>query len=262
LETITTSKPVQPREETPISSKKQPIPPPSHPRQYRAIGLIQGQYTPLNDQPLTKGKLMTNDGTTIDAVILGKVISLIKNHVDFSQSYLWVVYPRTRPESDHLHTQIVGIWQPQIQDSLESNSEGNLQLIKNKSGYFSIRGEVVHYNEEEKKVVVKIRQAPKIEGEKPKFFKLELLGQLKDKIVGYFWDFEVQLKGKTFLIETATNMGRILPQKKQFNKLKNKQDFKVKKAENSDHSINNKGGVTNSKLSSKVNPLERPKRKI
>jgi hypothetical protein len=262
LETITNFNPIPISEETPVSPRKQPIPPPSHPRQYRAIGLIQGVYTPSEAQQITRGKLVTSEGLTIDAVILGKVISLIKNHVDFTQSYLWVVYPRTREENELLHAQIVGIWEPQIltNNSLDSGNEGDNNQAQ--SGYFSIRGEVVYHSPEKKKIIVKIRQSPKKKQDKPSFFKLELKGTIEEKGFGHFWDFQVYLEGTTFLIQKATNMGRLLPQKKQFSQFKNnkkegdKMSIKEGKSQISRPLLPNKP-----EKSFKPNPIERPKKK-
>lgn len=260
METIITSNPVQSTEEINISSRQQPIPPPSHPRQYRAIGLIYAQYTPLETHLITRGKLVTSEEITIDAVILGRVISIIKNHVDLNRSHLWVVYPRTRPENDHLHAQIVGIWEPQNLDKSELNVETNDEIRTNKSGYFSIRGEVIYHSEETKKVIVKIRQSPKNQNEKPIFFKLELSGTLPEKGAGYFWDFQVKLEGTTLIIQTATNMGRLLPQKKttpKFNQKKESEGSVTKRKSN----MSIRPEKTLDKPPSKLNPLERPKRK-
>lgn len=87
-----------------------PVPPPSEPMQYRAIGLVRGRYVPSEEQ-FTQGKVLAADGTEIDAVLLGRVMSLIRNHVDLERDHLWVAYPRTRTED--LHVQIVGIWEPE-----------------------------------------------------------------------------------------------------------------------------------------------------
>ncbi|MGK7888066.1 MAG: hypothetical protein AB4042_01950 [Leptolyngbyaceae cyanobacterium] len=94
-----------------VISHQLPIPPASEPMQYRAIGLIQGTYVP-SDEQFTRGTLMTEDDQPIDAVLLGRVMSLVKKHVDLTAPHLWVVYPRTRPKNEHLHAQIVGIWEP------------------------------------------------------------------------------------------------------------------------------------------------------
>ena len=92
--------------------RQQPIPPPSEPKQYRAIGLVRGRYTP-SDEQFTRGAMLTSDGTEVEAVLLGRVMSLVRNHLDLEQQHLWVVYPRTREMRQDLHVQIVGVWEPE-----------------------------------------------------------------------------------------------------------------------------------------------------
>ena len=190
---------------TPAEVKRQqPIPPPSHLRQYRAIGLVYGHYQRSEEQ-LTKGNILTADGTLIDSVILGRVISLVKNHLDLEKPHLWVVYPRTRQENDALHVQIVGVWEPA---TLKKEDDREIEpLLASTPGYFSIRGEVIFTERENQAVVVKIRQMPKTEAEKPKFFKLKLRGTLPSKPVSRFWDFQVQLKGDALTILEGLDLG-------------------------------------------------------
>ncbi|HEY9625755.1 MAG TPA: hypothetical protein V6C84_00500 [Coleofasciculaceae cyanobacterium] len=110
-ETVTQEIVVQePQKSTVI--RQQPIPPASEPMQYRAIGLVRGKYAPSEEQ-FTRGFLITDDGVAIDAVLLGRVMSLVKKHLDLEQSHLWVVYPRTREKEYDLHVQIVGVWEPE-----------------------------------------------------------------------------------------------------------------------------------------------------
>ncbi len=92
--------------------RQQPIPPASEPMQYRAIGLVHGKYIASEEQ-FTRGQMITDEGLTLDAVLLGRVMSLVKKHLDLEQSHLWVVYPRTRNNDDQLHVQIVGVWEPE-----------------------------------------------------------------------------------------------------------------------------------------------------
>ena len=215
----------------PDVQRQQPIPPPSEPMQYRAIGLIRGQYMPSADQ-LTRGTLLAADGTLIDAVLLGRVMSLVKNHLSLDQPHLWVVYPRSRQEDGNLHVQIVGVWEPEklnqpastppssIEDVLESSEtekvidepESDSSSVLN-DGYFSIRGEVIYQSREQEQVIVKIKQSPRKESEKIKFFKLKLKGSLGDRVVGHFWDLHIQLQGNTLLIQEANNIG-LMPLKK------------------------------------------------
>jgi hypothetical protein len=102
----------QAAEDIPSVMRQHPIPPPSEPRQYRAVGLVRGRYTQSEEQ-FTRGMLIAADGTAIDAVLLGRVMSLVKNHLDLEQEHLWVVYPRTRQEDGNLHAQIMGVWEPE-----------------------------------------------------------------------------------------------------------------------------------------------------
>jgi hypothetical protein len=91
--------------------------------QYRAIGLIRGKYV-ASDEQFTRGSIFTDDGYEIGAVLLGRVMSLVKKHVDLEQPHLWVVYPRTREKGDgDLHVQIVGVWEPENLNRMMEASE-------------------------------------------------------------------------------------------------------------------------------------------
>lgn len=208
--------------ESPKTSRHQPIPPPSEPRQYRAIGLVRGQYAPSIDQ-ITRGALMaTSDGTPINAVLLGRVMSLVKNHIDLQQTHLWVVYPRTGQQDGNLHVQIVGVWEPETLNeadegasSEEKATEAASTEIDVEDNYFSIRGEAIFADREQGYLVVKIKQAPRKQGEKPKFFKLKLVGTLPGKPVGHFWEFHVCRQGNDLVIQECHDMGE-LPVRKPF----------------------------------------------
>jgi hypothetical protein len=200
-----------------------PIPPASEPLQYRAIGLILGKYVPSIEE-FNQGVMLADDGATIDAVILGRIMSLIKNHLDLEKSHLWVVYPRIRKEDNKLHAQIMGIWDPQLviksvnnsidtdnpiatspddtvaptadsTASVESMSDlrtiPSIETLGIPDSYFSIRGEVIYQSRETKEIFVKIRQSPKKKTEEERYFKIRLIGDLPQKLVGNFWDFDV-----------------------------------------------------------------------
>ena len=196
------------------TERKQPIPPPSHPRQYRAIGLIQAKYQQSAEQ-MTQGTLITTDGAEIEAVLLGRIISLIKNHLDLEQEHLWVVYPRTKMQEDRLHAQIVGVWEP---ETLSQSEEERANSVEAEHGYFSIRGEVIFYSTEEEIIIVKIKQFPRKEGDKPKFFKLKLKGVLSEKPLKRFWDLKVRLEGEDLIIEEGTDLGFAQKRKPKFKK--------------------------------------------
>ncbi len=185
----------------------QPIPRPSHPKQYRAIGLIRGKYQHIQGE-LTRGSLIIDRDHVIDAVLLGRIISLVKNHVDLDREHLWVVYPHTKQDTDEFHAQILGLWEPEnLKKNLVSDSASELKL---QNGYFSIRGEVIFYSQEEGKVIVKIMQAPRKASDKTKFFKLKLKGKISHQPIGHFFNFDVALENNILVIKQANDLG-LLP---------------------------------------------------
>lgn len=234
-------------------ARQQPIPPPSEPMQYRAIGLVRGRYVPTSEQ-FTQGALVTPDNIELDAVLLGRIMSLVKNHLDLEKDHLWVVYPRTRQENDNLHLQIVGVWEPEKlavnrqpneespestqtdtaigrspssgkskdDESSPTSKEQAEELTPSSEipdGGFSVRGEVVYQSFDAGNLVVKIKQAPRKTDDKPKYFKLKLTGKLETKAVGKFWDFQVQREADLLIIEKAELIAD-LPKKRRppFNK--------------------------------------------
>jgi hypothetical protein len=182
-------------------------------------------------EQLTRGTLLASDGTLIDAVLLGRVMSLVKNHLELDQAHLWVVYPRSRQEDGNLHVQIVGVWEPEKLQTKATERPSTGETPENpevetspdvpepeplpilNDGYFSIRGEVIYQSRDEERLVVKIKQSPRKESEKTKFFKLKLQGFLGDKVIGHFWDFHVQLQANNLAIQEANDIG-LMPAKK------------------------------------------------
>lgn len=217
-----------------------PIAPPSEPMQYRAIGLVRGTYTPTEADQLNRGNLVTEEGCVVDSVLLGRVTSLVKKHLDLTVPHLWVVYPRTRRESDtseeqDLHFQIVGVWEPETlglpgespkgdNPDSEASTEAETPspvapaLIPETpvvdENYFSIRGEVVKHEPEEELITVKILQGIKRTPGGAKSFKLTLQGQIEGRTVGYFWDFQVKRDAKILAVESASVVGIVPPKKR------------------------------------------------
>ncbi|ARV62107.1 hypothetical protein BZZ01_28860 [Nostocales cyanobacterium HT-58-2] len=203
-----------------LANRQQPIPPPSEPMQYRAIGLVRGRYLASSEQ-FTQGSMLTTDGAQLDAVLLGRIMSLVKNHLDLEKEHLWVVYPRTRQENDKLHLQIVGVWEPEnlakhqtadneqdfdSQDLLTTANGSPSALVPSSElpdGSFSVRGEVVYQSFEGEHLVIKIKQAARKQDDKPKYFKLKIKGKLEAKAVGKFWDLQVQREGDELVVESG-----------------------------------------------------------
>lgn len=191
----------------------EPIPTPEEPLQYRAIGLLKGKYVPRDE--ITQGLLLTDDGTVIEAVVLGKLLGLVKSRINLEQSHLWVVYPRTRDEGP-LHVQLAGIWEPET-----LHPDKPAPTLEQKPDYFSVQGEVIFQNQEENWVVAKIIQKPRTEGEKQTYFKLKLFGTLPEKPVKNFWKLNVQREGNSLTIldsERIAYLGKKKPKKKQTKK--------------------------------------------
>ncbi len=203
----------------------QPIPPPSEQMQYRAIGLVRGRYI-ASDEQFTQGMLIAEDGTNVSAVLLGRIISLLKNHIDLAQEHLWVVYPRTGQKEDNLHLQIVGVWEPEKltpqpqsdRPAAEVSPAPGLEQEEVINNYFSVRGEVVYQSSAEGHFVVKIRQVSRTESDKPKYFKLKILGDLETKAVGQFWDLQVERKGETLVLAKGESIAPLPPSKPKLRK--------------------------------------------
>jgi hypothetical protein len=205
----------------PLSLLQRPIPAPSEPMQYRAIGLVRGTYTPSEEQ-FTRGNLKTDDGSDVEAVLLGRVMSLVKNHLALDKEHLWVVYPRTREKEGTLHLQVVGVWEPEnLNQTPKTDEDGNIEpdqvayqpAAEIAGDQFSIRGEIIYYSEEEKKTVVKIKQTvrKKQQPEESKAFKLNLEGVLSGpKTIGYFWDMDIGREGQALVIKSS-NLIAIVP---------------------------------------------------
>ena len=177
-----------------------PIPLVTDPLQYRAIGMVRGIYKPQDDENFTRGTLIDPKGNEIDSVLLGRVITLIRNHVSLEKPHLWVVYPRCR-NNQNLHLQITGIWEPSTlkKDLIEQDGFNEASLSKVDSDdllegddYFSIRGELVFTKPEEKEVVIKIRQKPRNQSKKALPFKVKLKGEVPVNYLKHFVSLNVR----------------------------------------------------------------------
>ena len=128
-----------------------PISPVTEPLQYRAIGVVRGIYRPESDDQLTRGVLIDSDGVELEAVVLGRMLTLMRRHLDMTKPHLWVVYPRCR-EKEQLHLQIAGIWEP----STLASSDDSADQLPEGDDFFSIRGELIFTKPDIKELVVKL----------------------------------------------------------------------------------------------------------
>ena len=67
---------------------KNPIPKVTNQLQYRAIGIINGKFSPNEGDRLNRGFLVDNKGEKIETVVLGKALSLLKKHIDLKKKLL------------------------------------------------------------------------------------------------------------------------------------------------------------------------------
>ena len=174
---------------------KNPIPKVTNKLQYRAIGIVNGKFVPHSSEQINRGFITDNKGEKIETVVLGKALSLLKKHIDLEKSYFWVVYPKNK-NSQNLHLQVSGIWDPyQLNDLPNDSSKANfselLEELDLKDNYFSIRGELVFVNTQKKEVVIKICSASKLRNFKNKNFKLVLKGELSLELLNSFVSLDV-----------------------------------------------------------------------
>ena len=180
---------------------KNPIPQVTDPLQYRAIGIVNGKFTPHDSEQLNKGLITDNEGEKIETVILGKALSLLKKHIDLNKNYYWVVYPKNK-NTQNLHLQVAGIWDPvQLNDLTNNSSKINfsklLEELDLKDNYFSVRGELVFVNKPKKEIVIKICSTSKSKIVKNKNFKLNIKGELSLELLNNFVSLDVNRDGNS-----------------------------------------------------------------
>ena len=178
---------------------KNPIPQVTNKLQYRAIGIINGKYTPHDIEQLNRGFLIDDKGEKIETVVLGKALSILKKHIDLKKSYYWVVYPKNK-NTQNLHLQVAGIWDPyQLNDFPNNSSKTNFsKLLKEldlKDNYFSVRGELVFVNTQKKELVIKINSVSKLKNLKNKNFKLVIKGELSLELLNSFVSLDINRDG-------------------------------------------------------------------
>jgi len=164
----------------------QPIPPPSEPMQYRDYGSwsLQRQRRTIYPRYVGGNRWDRNHPSQP-----GSDHEFGQESPNLEQEHLWwsihVLGNKT------LHLQIVGVWEPEklsrdlpaTETSAKDEQVGSEQFVHElehpsseiEDGYFSIRGEIVYQSASDKHFVVKIKQAPRKDSDKPKYFKLNLL---------------------------------------------------------------------------------------
>jgi hypothetical protein len=178
-----------------------PISPVSEPQQYRAIGLVRGVFEPQDKDQLTRGRLTTSDGSNLEAVVLGRLLTLMRRHLDISQPHLWVVYPRSRDDKT-LHLQLMGVWEPSTLSREEVAADAPLSdTLPEGDDYFSVRGELIYTRPESGDVVVKVRQLPRADGTRPTPFKLHLSGTIPLEHLRHFVSIDARRQEQMLTVD-------------------------------------------------------------
>lgn len=210
--------------------RQHPISPVTEPLQYRAIGVVRGSYVPADPAQLTRGVIRTAEGTEIEAVVLGRLLTLMRRHLDLETPHLWVVYPRSR-EENQLHLQMVGVWEPSTLSSpepeaavtaaagpdaaeptapeLEHSEPAAADQLPEGDDYFSIRGELIFTRPETGDLVIKVRQQPRPDGNRPVPFKLQLRGEIPLEHLRHFVALDLRRQGQQLAVERFEVIGPV-----------------------------------------------------
>ena len=223
-----------------FSMRAHPISPVTEPLQYRAIGVVRGVYRPTDPELPTRGVILTEDGSELEAVVLGRLLTLMRRHLEMDKPHLWVVYPRSRDENS-LHLQMVGVWEPstlgavdegeasEVADSSEVTDSRELSeasevieagapeeaappavapslgaagdALAEGDDYFSVRGELIYTRPETGDLVVKVRQLPRADGNRPIPFKLQLRGEVPLEHLRHFVSLDLRRQGQHLCLE-------------------------------------------------------------
>jgi hypothetical protein len=195
--------------------RQHPISPVTEPLQYRAIGVVRGHYVPSEPDQLTRGVIRTADGTELEAVVLGRLLTLMRRHLDLAEPHLWVVYPRSR-DQEQLHLQMVGVWEPSTLSPVEGADEQESAPVGDElpegDDYFSVRGELIYTRPETGDLVMKVRQQPRPDGSRPVPFKLQLKGEIPLEHLRHFLALDLRRRGQHLCLEQMEVVGP-LPQR-------------------------------------------------
>jgi hypothetical protein len=152
---------------------------PSHEKEYRAVGIVRGQYYPSLED-FSKGVLVTSDGM-IPALIGSKGKHFITPDI-INSELLFCVYPRTKKELGNALTLELVRYRQQPLDA---------------DNYFSVRGNLVAVLEES--ILVRIHR----NNNKNYFFYLGVKGTLPHDGVEKFWDLECVRSGNILKLINA-----------------------------------------------------------
>ena len=202
-------------EEESSANNSTPIPPPYSPLQYRAIGVVKGQYFPTQSD-LIRGILVLEDGAIAPVHFLASSISFLKKHMELLNApQFWIVYPKTQLEAPHLHFAVKGV---------KSVSEKeNSEALSVQKDHFSVRGLVTYIDSKASTFVVRIYHNDSVGSStthQQNFFLLTIQGTVNSEAFGQFADLDVCREGDKLILKNASFVGQLLQPKKQKRKKK------------------------------------------
>ena len=187
--------------------REHPIAPVTEPTQYRAIGVVRGVYVPTDAEQLTRGIIRTAEGAELEAVVLGRLLTLMRRHLNLEEPHLWVVYPRSR-EDGGLHLQMVGVWEPSTLAPDQEAGSSTDALLEG-DDYFSVRGELIYTRPETGDLVVKVRVMPRPDGSRPVPFKLQLKGEVPLEHLRHFVALNLRRTDQFLQLESFEVIGPV-----------------------------------------------------
>lgn len=187
--------------------REHPIAPVSEPTQYRAIGVVRGVYVPTDAEQLTRGIIRTAEGAELEAVVLGRLLTLMRRHLNLEEPHLWVVYPRSR-EDGGLHLQMVGVWEPSTL-APDQEAGSSTDALPEGDDYFSVRGELIYTRPETGDLVVKVRVMPRPDGSRPVPFKLQLKGEVPLEHLRHFVALNLRRTDQFLQLESFEVIGPV-----------------------------------------------------
>ncbi|WP_254931763.1 hypothetical protein [Cyanobium sp. BA20m-14] len=187
--------------------REHPIAPVTEPTQYRAIGVVRGVYVPTDAEQLTRGIIRTAEGAELEAVVLGRLLTLMRRHLNLEEPHLWVVYPRSREDGD-LHLQMVGVWEPSTL-APDQEAGSSTDALPEGDDYFSVRGELIYTRPETGDLVVKVRVMPRPDGSRPVPFKLQLKGEVPLEHLRHFVALNLRRTDQFLQLESFEVIGPV-----------------------------------------------------
>lgn len=155
---------------------------------YRAVGCVAGTYQPSEDE-LHRGIFITEDGLSIPAQMTGQLRGRLKHrHPEyatqpdfFSQSFRWIVYPKTDP----LAFDLKGM--KPLETELVNGPASGLDEFRVVGEMKSSEGGLVN--------VLLQRNEPPRQGGKKGSFNLTLAGSIPNEAIGQIWELKVRRDG-------------------------------------------------------------------